>query len=205
MDLIKLLQEKEISASLRQSLLALRIVLIHSNQELHSKEIKKIHEETKELVDYDRNAPVTFAFNTGGGVLGSGSKLARYISTIPVTIGICGPYVGSLGAILFTACRKKIVTKDSNLFFHPNHKKIDLYPDSKWSDMRIEFFKARKLLQVDEPILYQLLSEVSHKKISVTDARSICRQRSLFSGQQIVDYELADELVEAYPIGINPE
>ncbi len=205
MDLIKLLQEKEISASLRQSLLALRIVIIHSSVELDPDEIKKIKVETERLVDGNITAPITFAINIGGGSLGLGSALASFISTIPNTIGICGPYVGSLGTILFTACARKIVSKESKLFFHPNCKRIPVYPDSEWLDVRKEFLEARKLLQVDEPMLYKLINEVSHNRISLIDARSICRKRSLFSGQQIIDYELADELVEAYPIGINPE
>lgn len=205
MDLIKLLQEKEISASLRQSLLAQRIISIHSLKELQSDEIKKIQDEAETLVSHDAIIPIVFLIRTGGGHLDSGAKLARYISSLKNTIGICGPKVGSLGAILFLSCNEKIVSADSGLFFHPNCKSIRIYPDSTYESLEKEFREIHTELVAHEPNLYELFQEISHGQITANDARSMCRKRSIFYGQDIVAYKLADKIVETYEVGINPE
>ena len=205
MDLLKLLQEKEISASLRQSLLTQRIISIHTPKELQSDEIQKIQGEVENLIFQDKVAPIIFPIRNGGGHLDSGARFARYISSLENTIGICGPKVGSLGAILFLSCKVKIVSEDSSLFFHPNCKSIRIYPDSTYESLEKEFREIHTELVAHEPNLYELFEEVSHGQISVNDARSICRKRSAFHGQEIIAYGLADHMVETYEVGINPE
>ena len=162
----------------------------------HSEEIASILRDLNEA----SNSPIYFKFESGGGNFWAAKSIVEAMtsSKAPI-IGYAPHLLSSMGVVVFQACNRRIISKNSKFGFHEltNQMKYTFFFSLKSHLNREEAYRILDQY-IDEiencqDYIYGILSHASKK--SQKELEELIKEKRKLVGKEIIEWGFADEIL----------
>jgi len=144
------------------------------------------------LLESRNTKPITLIWNSDGGDWDAGISVYEYIRTMKSKVKmICYSRCRSMGSIIFQACHKRIMSKNSRFMIHYGTEEVDTVHSKDFEKYAEESKKANELM---EQIYLSRIKE-KHPRFTLEQLRDKMKYDFYMSAKETVEFGLADKII----------